>query len=318
MTLEVGELTYTGPTAEERVQEREERNRQKQSSVNRLRSSLSRPKSFQDALSGMEESLREIGRRWKIPPLDFERTWREVHSESEPKKIELKIRKAINEARKFLSDRKHLLEYLSLCTAHGRFLAENPSSTWKVIPSLKRLATQLKHTDFLPAVIGFILALADEVESKVPETAQMCREVADEAFAWLNAAIEEKANYESGLAELPSLVSVDDRHFRLYYLIEYLDMRREYDPSVREQLVKLCEDDIKLYRAFLKDSGGVCPNLPSFNALYGLFSEEGNKTELLRLQKLAKRIHYDYGDDFEEDASAESTQGITQKPADII
>ena len=272
MTLEVGELTYTGPTAEERAQEREERNRQKQDSVSRLKSGFVRPKSFQDALSGMEESLREISRRWHLPPPDFERTWKEVHAESESKRIDIKIRKRINETHKLLPDRKQLLEYLSLCVAHARFFAENPDSTWKVVPSLKRLATQLKHSDFLPVTIGLTLSLADEVSAKAPETAQMCREMADDAFGWWNKVVEDKANFESGLAELSGLRSVDDRHFRMYYLIEYLDMRREYDPSVRDQLIRLCEDDIKLYPAFLKDSGGVCPNLPSFNALHDLFA----------------------------------------------
>lgn len=298
MTLTVGELSGTDPAVWAR--EREERKKEKQDAAGRLKSSFVPPNSFQVALSSMQEPIRAMAQGFGVPPPEFDRMWDELHAEKDPKKIEQGIRKKVNESFKLISDKKHRFEFLALCVLHARFLVENKSPAWKVGPNIKRLVAQLKHSDALPASIGFIRSLADEVGATAPETAALCRELADEAFLWWQTEIESKAWYESSLAGLPAQKSTDDKHFTLNALIEYLDKRRKYNPAIRETLISLCEDDIKLYRAFLKNYSEDAPNMASFYALWGLYAEEGDKSQLLRLQKIAQKIGYGYYDIDEE------------------
>src|SRR6266516_1425333 len=148
--------------------------------------------------------------------------------------------------------------------------------------------------------------------------------------------------FHAGLNRIEQTGSTSDKHFVINDLVEHLDRRRRFDPGLRAQLVELCEKDISLYRLFLaefhQDYGGkrisfaealqkqnyLCPRLPSFDALCGLYEEERNTKELRRLKKIGSEIRYgDYEiDDLLEETNtseiAQAKESASSFPTEII
>src|SRR5439155_1649590 len=166
------------------------------------------------------------------------------------------------------------------------------------------------------------MVVGDELRLECPDISSRCDDEVRSLFSSWQADDEAKRRFQAGLSRIEQMGSASDKHFVINDVVEYLDRRRRFDPGLRAQLVELCEKDISLYKRFLaefhQDYGAkrisfaealqkqnyLCPRLPSFDALCGLYEEERNTKELRRLKKIGSEIRYG---DYEIDDLLEET-----------
>lgn len=296
------------PDPEEWAREREAAKKKKQESIDRLIVSFVRPASMDEAFEGMRSALNELAVGYAVSPPNFESLWAGCQN-ADSKKTERQIKKRGSDAYKRRTEPIYLVESLALCLLHTKFVIENLSPAWKVSTSVKRLLTNLNHEKYRSRCIGFLHLFAGTVKSSNPDLAKLCEDEIARSFTRWYADDQNKLRFNQNLVRLAEETSASDKHFTLNAIIEYLDERRRFDPSVHDKLIEFCEEDIRLYKRFLahfaslgsqkmtfeqalKSQSYMCPSLPSFNALWEIYEEEGNKGELERLHKLAKEIRY--------------------------
>ena len=327
------------PDPAEWAREREAAKKAKQESIEKLTASFLRPATLTEAVAGMQAAINTFAVGFHVAAPNFDDLWK-ICQGVELKKTELTIRKKMNESYKRRNEPTQLIESLAFCLLHARFMTENLNPAWKLSISIKRLITNLNHEKYRSRCIGFLYLFCDAVKSSSPDLATLCEDEIKKLFSCSYSDVLAKTNFESNISHLSEAKSASDKHFTLNALVEYLAKRRRYDPSVRDKLVGLCEEDIRLYKIFLTDFASIgedkktfeqalksqyymCPYLPSFNSIWEIYEEEGNKSELERLHKLAKEIKYGaYADD---DALSDpgDEKPVTEKmkepcPVDII
>lgn len=289
--------------------EREERKRAREAAIARLRSEFVPPPSVTDAVDGVRAALAALARVRSVPEPDTRAILREVRLATTPAKMELTVRKRLNAAYKLRADPAMLHESLAYCLVQIQLVVEHPNLTWNLANALGRIARNLDHDHYRRAAIGLLLVVGDALRQGRPDAAVSCdEEVARMFWSWW-ADESARARYQADVAQLERAASASEKHFLINGLVEYLDRCRPFDPSVRSQLVAFCEQDVALYKTFLadftRDGAGpvsfaravksehyLCPSLPSFNILWGIFEEERNIKQLHRLQKIGREIKY--------------------------
>jgi hypothetical protein len=310
------------PDPKEWEREREERKRVRETAIAKLRTEFVSPRTMEDAIDCVRQALAELARARSVPEPDTRAILSEARGAGTPAKMELAVRKRQNAAYKLRADRAKLHEALACCLVQVQLLLEQPDATWKVEAAVKRLVSNLDHEHYRKAAIGFLLLVGNALREARPDVAATCEDEAAQLFSNWWSDDNARARFQTDLAQVESVTSASDKHFLINGLVEYLNRRRRFDPSIRAQLVDLCERDVALYRTFLANfhrAGGqrlsfaqavqseryMCPSLPSFNILWDLFEEERDVRQLRRLQKLSKEIRYrDFEIDEELEASA--------------
>jgi hypothetical protein len=163
------------------------------------------------------------------------------------------------------------------------------------------------------------MLLGETMRSARPDVTALCDEQIGHLFSHWHSDDEATAQFQDNMARVADTTSASDKHFVINGLVEYLDRRRRFDPSVQTKLVALCEQDVALYETFLAQFTQVdgkrisfakavqskdyfCPRLPSLDTLWDIYEEERNVGKLRRLQKIAREIRYgSYEDDSEID-----------------
>src|SRR5258708_15816667 len=95
------------------------------------------------------------------------------------------------------------------------------------------------------------MLFADARGLDCPDIATSADDLATRLFSNWHADEEAWERFQTDLAQVGRSASASDKHFLLNRLVEYLDRQRRFDPSVRAQLVELCEEDVALYKTFL-------------------------------------------------------------------
>jgi hypothetical protein len=299
--------------------EREEQKRARQAAIDRLRAGFPRPTAFADAIAGVRLSIGRLAQAHSCPPPDFDRVLADARAGGPPAKTEQALRKHLNQSYKLRSDPAQLAEALACALLHLELLATHGDPNWKVVTSVKRLANNLDHGDQRRACIGFFMLLGEAVRSARPDVTLLCDEQIGHLFSHWHSDDEATARFHDNLARVAETTSASDKHFVINGLVEYLDRRRRFDPSMQTQLVALCEQDVALYKTFLaqftqldgkwisfaravQSKDYLCPRLPSLDTLWDIYEEERDVGKLRRLQKIAKEIRYgSYEDDSEID-----------------
>lgn len=301
------------PDAEAWARERDDARRARDAAIQRMRSAFPRPQKFSDATVAVVSGITQLAQTLGCQPPDYARVRQEIAVAGDPRKTEKVIRKRLGEAYKLRGDPTSLCVALALCVMHIDLAVQHSEESWKVASSIKRLARNLDHEHYRSTCIGFLLATASAVQSAHAELARACEEEVERLFRAWHSDQEANAGFQDDLRRIDEAGTASDQHFVLNRLIEYLDRRRRFDPSVRYQLIRLSERDVALYKPFLSEftrlegkrpsfeealgsEHYLCPRLPSFDALWDLYEEEGNLTELGRLRKIAGEIKYRHGD----------------------
>ena len=299
--------------------EREEQKRARQAAIDRLRAGFPRPTAFADAIAGVRLSIGRLAQAHSCPPPDFDRVLADARAGGPPAKTEQALRKHLNQSYKLRSDPAQLAEALACALLHLELLATHGDPNWKVVTSVKRLANNLDHGYQRRACIGFFMLLGEAMRSARPDVTSLCDEQIGHLFSHWHSDDEATARFQDNLSRVAETTSASDKHFVINGLVEYLDRRRRFDPSVQTQLVALCEQDVALYKTFLaqftqadgkrisfakavQSKDYFCPRLPSLDTLWDIYEEERNVGKLRRLQKIAREIRYgSYEDDSEID-----------------
>lgn len=301
------ELTKPDPAAWER--ERAARIAARDVEIEKLKSSFTRPNGFETASADVKTAISKLANTLSKPPPDIDGIWADVSAAVEPRKVELAIRKRMNDEYKHRADTSHLMQALACCVLHVELVIKYGDASWKVAQSIKRLARQLDHERCREHCVGFLLLAADGLESSRPDLRKLCLEEADGLFRHWHFDRNAKALFESSLGRLEKTETATDRHFLLNNLIGYLGRRRRFEPALRAQFVESCEQDLAICKDFLCEFNTIdgekvsfarvvrsdryfCPSLPSFDALWELYDEEGNVHALRRIQKLSREIKY--------------------------
>jgi len=291
------------------AREREAARKARTDAIDRLRISFSRPASLAEAIANVKLAIGDFGKAHTINPTDFDRLWAEVCVAGIPQKVELAIRKRLNNAYKLRADKGKLVESLAYCLLHVQFFVRQQNPPGKIAPSIARLAVNLDYGDYRHACLGLLMVLGDALRPVHPDTAAVCDEETSRLFAHWCADDAAAERFEVSLQRARSAATASDRHFSINSLVGYLDRRRRFDPAARSQLVEICEQDIAIYKTFLaefnytygkrvvfesavRSKNYVCPRLPSFDAMWGLHEEERNVEGLRQLQRIAKEIRY--------------------------
>jgi hypothetical protein len=330
------------PDPAEWQREREEARKAKQAAIDSLRAGFTRPENVAEALAAMQAAIAQFAAAHSCPVPDFDQLWADAQGAGTTPKIELAIRKSLNEAYKLRSEKAHLADALAYCLLHMQMILEHKEPRWKVATAINRLASNLNYKDYRRACIGFFMVVGDEIRSSCPDISSRCDDEVASLFSSWQADDEAEKRFRTGLNRIEQTASVSDTHFVINDLVEYLDRRRRFDPGLCPQLVELCEKDISLYKRFLvefhQDYGGkkisftealqkksyICPRLPSFDALWNLYEEASNLEGMRRLKKIASEIRYtsgEMGDSSDETDTPEiekTDEGISSLPTEII
>lgn len=297
------------PDPGEWAREREEARKERQAAVERLRAEFAQPASLADAVADMKSSIAAFAEAHACAAPDFDRLAANVQQANTPAKCEAAARKSHNQSYRLRASPAQLADALAFCVLHIQLLLKHREPTWKVATSIKRIVTNLDHANYRTASIGFLMKVGDALRQDRPDVATLCDDEVERLFFRWQADLEATAHFQSGVEQLERVSSASDKHFLLNDLVEYLDRRRRFDPAVRTKLVELCEQDSVLYKAFLTEfhryagegmsfakavklQHYMCPRLPSFDALWELYEEEGNVQQLRRLQAIANEIKY--------------------------
>jgi hypothetical protein len=318
------------PDPLEWAREREERKRARESAVARLRSAFARPESLAEAVAGVRHAIVRLAQAWSQPAPDVDEISRSVRQTGTKEKMELAIRKRLSDSYRLRDAPEKLLEALACCLVSIQLLVEYKDTSWKLTNAFKRIANYLDHEHYRQAIIGFLLVVGDALRQDCTDFAVLSDDLTARLFLHWHADEEAWERFQTDLAQVRRSTSASDKHFLLNELVDYLDRRRRFDPSVRAQLVELCEEDMALYKTFLadfnRDGEGrasftrvmqsqhyMCPALPSFDIMWSLFEEERNVRQLRRLQKIAQGIKYG---NFEIDEDIKDDQTAARRPAE--
>ena len=297
------------PEPESWKREREEAKKAESRAVEALRSDYQKPKTLDEALASVQQSISSIASAYGYPGLNFANLGQEFEEETTLRKREAKIRKTLNELYKLRHNPEKWIKALAVCYLHTKLLLENPDPGWKIFTGIKRLLTNLKSEKLRPSCIALLYYACDiygSLNEKI--TAEFKSEI-DRLFLNWHSDIQARDEYERNCERILRAQSATDKHFILNGMIPYLEMRYKLEPALRKTLIQRCEEDIGLYRTFLAEFNNLtgerksfeqvrrrkdyfCPRLPSFDALWYLYADEGDKQQLERLRKIASDIRY--------------------------
>ena len=318
------------PDPEEWARAREARHQARDAAIQHRKAAFVRPATIDQGTAGIVAAIGQFAHALSVLPPDVSNLRNGVTSAGEPRKVELAIRRHMNDAYKLRTDPTKLVEALTYCVLHILLVLKHEDPSWKVATSIKRLGRNLDHELFRSACIGFLIVVAGALRTSRPDLATVCDEDVDQLFRDWHSDEEAAAGYGDGLRRLKQASSASDKHFVIIGLVGYLNRRRRFDAQLRAQLIDLCEQDVALYKTFLTDftrAGDekitsfakavrsehyMCPSLPSFDALWDLYEEEGNVTQLQRLQKISREIKYG---EYEVDASSIESRSTETTPA---
>ncbi len=338
----VPKISFTVETAQfdpqewerERAKQQQERQQERALATDKLIANFKKPLSLAIAFEDIEKAVAAFATASSVPAPNFERL-REQYLVIGDKKTELLIRKEMNAEYKLRDQAIHRSASLALCVIHARFMKEHPNSEWKISSSLKRLISNLRHEKYRGACIGFLYLFREAVHETDAELSRLCDDQIAGLFSAWYSDDQQKLDFTRNLEILANAKSASHRHFAINPIVEYLEKRLQFDPSVREQLISLCEEDILTYKPFLSGSHSVsletpnsfrtivksenyfCPRLPGFDALWTIYESEGNRKELERLHKLGVEIRY-AGLDVDDSLETESTDKTQPDPTSKI
>jgi len=308
LELEV-RVETSSPDAEKWKREREQAKKAEAHAVEELRSNYQKPGTLDEALQSVQQSINSIASAYGYPELNFTELSQEFDEEKTLKKKEVKIRKTLNDLYKLRNDTEKWIKALAVCYFHAKLLLENPDPTWNTFTGVKRLVTNLDSEKYRPSCIGLLYYISSVYESQNEKIKSEFESEIERLFRRWHSDSKAKENYEINCEKILQPQSATKKHFVLNEIIPYLDMRYKLEPALRVTMVQRCEEDISLYKNFLTEFNDVsgkgmsfdqvlrskhyiCPRLPSFDALWDLYSEERNQEQLARLEKIGSEIHY--------------------------
>lgn len=302
-------IQYSGPTPEEWEKIKAERKHAKETSISNIKNSYIPPESSEKAIEILLADISKLSLSFKVE-LDTESLNCLSNSIDDIKKRELKLRKIANESYKNRSDKKQYFESLYISGLHSKLLIENPSKDWTNFTSLKRLTTNLNNDFYRRSLLGLLFSFKDTYKSLNDSLVDQCDLDMDKIFKTTHTDLQRLSAYKSNVAQLEqSGQRSSDKHFIINSLVGYLERRLDFDPKSREVLVEYCLQDINLYKKFLAEFASLsnrklsfeqalkskyynCPFLPSFDAIWDVYEDEGNIEKLKELQQLAREIRY--------------------------
>ncbi len=138
LELEV-RVETSSPDPEKWKREREEAKKAEARAVEDLRLNYQKPRTLDETLESVQQSINSIASAYGYPELDFADLSQEFEQEKTLKKKEAKIRKTLNDLYKLRDDPEKWIKALAVCYLHAKLLLENPDSGWKTFCVVNRI-----------------------------------------------------------------------------------------------------------------------------------------------------------------------------------
>ena len=229
----------------------EEKKRRKAESLQALIKSCTPAKNNDDALEKAASVLETFHQNHDQAPKEIASIVEGIDFSSELSSREGALRKEMNKFYKMRDDKKSKAIAIQLAFEHARLQLQHPGHSWKRFEGLQKLKSNWKSEEYFRELMLLIIAFKQTFSNsagieKLSADANRLFEL------WNN----QKIAYEYYMTQLElfEVATCDsDRHFIILEILRYLDRRSRFNPQFKDDLVRWCLLDVKIYENFLKE-----------------------------------------------------------------